>query len=121
MSTTEEKNLLRVKKIGIKIHVDDNSLPEKLEWNADDNPMEKDRECKAFFMHVWDTATTQAMQIDLWSKEMTIEEMNHFMFQTLATLGDVYRRATGNQQSAEDIKNLAFKFAQDNQVMKKKA
>lgn len=83
--------------------------------------MEKDRECKAFFMHVWDTATTQAMQIDLWSKEMTIEEMNHFMFQTLATLGDVYRRATGNQQSAEDIKNLAFKFAQDNQVMKKKA
>jgi hypothetical protein len=36
------------------------------------------------------------MRIDLWTPRLTVDDMNDFVYQTLLSLADTYRRATGN-------------------------
>lgn len=101
-----------VKKSGIHINVglDNENLPVQIQWNADDSGMDGDQEAKAMMLSLWDGLQQNALRIDLWAKEMSVEEMNLFMFQTIATLGDTYERATNNAEIAQEIREFAHHF-----------
>ena len=51
------------------------------------------------------------MRIDLWTQDMTVEDMNDFFFQTLLTLADTYKSATGDGTLGGEIKLFARDFA----------
>ncbi len=51
------------------------------------------------------------MKIDLWTKDMTIEEMKQFFHQTLLTLADTFERATGEHLISEDLRDYCYHFA----------
>lgn len=101
---------MRKTQITIDIELDENHIPEKLMWNAQDGGIEK-QETKATMISVWDSKTMEALRIDLWTKEMPVDEMKRFFHQIFLSLGDTYLRATGEEDIADWIRQNAEEFA----------
>ena len=108
----------RISEITLKIHLDGKNIPEKIEWSSMDSPESDLKECLAFLLSIWDRQESNALRIDLWTKEMRVDEMNKMMFQTLASLSDTYLKATNNKTGAEDIRAFAFAFGKKANVIK---
>ena len=83
-----------------------------IRWEADDAPEPGVQRAKAMLLALWDAEARNAMRIDLWTKDMTVEDMNDFVFQTLLTMADTYKGATGNRELMADIKTFAREFAE---------
>jgi gliding motility-associated protein GldC len=67
---------------------------------------------KAMMLSFWDGADRAAMRIDLWTKEMMVDEMADFYYQTFMTMADTFNRATKNAELVNDMKNFAKDFYQ---------
>lgn len=93
----------------LSIGLDNEKVPQKIEWQAADGGVEKPKEAKAFMLSIWDGDENTALRIDLWTKKMMVDEMNDFFFQTMMTMADTYARATNNTDIVSDMK----KFAQE--------
>jgi len=52
------------------------------------------------------------MRIDLWTKEMTVDEMKFFVHQTLLTLSDSFERSTGDTRMAATMKDFCEYYAE---------
>ena len=83
-----------------------------IRWEADDAPEPGSQQANAMLLALWDGEARNAMRIDLWTKEMTVEDMNDFFFQTLLTLADTYKNATGNKDLMAEMKMFAREFAE---------
>jgi gliding motility-associated protein GldC len=101
---------MNTRKITLHVELDDNHLPTKLSWTASDSD-QGPKECKAFLLALWDQAEATTMRIDLWTKDMRVDEMNRLFHQSLVTMAETFQRATGNTAVAEDLKGFASKFA----------
>lgn len=97
--------------ITIDIELDDNNVPEKMTWNAEDGGVEKE-ETKATMISVWDDAKKEALRIDLWTKDMPVDDMKMFLHQILMSLSHTYERATGEEDVAQWMDQMAEEFAQ---------
>jgi gliding motility-associated protein GldC len=96
--------------IQIKIDLDNNKVAEKITWTASDMPDEK--EAKAMIMGFWDKHEKNTLRIDLWTKEMTVDEMKYFVHQTLLTLSDSFERATGDNKMAATMRDFCDYYAE---------
>jgi gliding motility-associated protein GldC len=97
--------------IRIKVDLDENSVPEKLHWEATDTN-EAAAEAKALFMSFWDPKAKETLRIDLWTKEMRVDEMKHFFHQTMVSMADTLERATGEEKMAADMRDFCHHFAE---------
>ncbi len=103
--------------INIKVSLDENKVPEKMEWNASD--LSKGHEpVKAMLLSMWDPKEQNSLRIDLWTKEMSVEEMKLFFHQTLVTMADTYERATGDNLLSEDMRDFCYYFAKKTSLIK---
>ncbi|MDX2301157.1 MAG: gliding motility protein GldC [Microscillaceae bacterium] len=91
--------------ISIEINLDENNIPNKILWSADDAPLQGPQEAKAFTMAVWDPKDQGTLKIDLWNKEMEIHEMKQFVIETISGLADTIRRATSDDIMALVLEN----------------
>ena len=66
-----------ISKIEIKVELDNNKVPEKIKWNASDSNI-KNKDTKAAFLSVWDSKNKESLRIDLWTKDMPLDEMKLF-------------------------------------------
>ncbi|SDE66073.1 gliding motility protein GldC [Riemerella columbipharyngis] len=101
---------MRKTNITISVELDENHIPEKITWNAEDGGV-KDNETKATMISVWDDKTMEALRIDLWTKDMPVDHMKRFFHQIFISLGQTYQRATGEDDVAEWIEQMAEEFA----------
>ena len=53
------------------------------------------------------------MRIDLWTKDMPVDEMQKFFHQTLVGMTDSFRRATGDDKMADTMKDFCEYFAEN--------
>jgi gliding motility-associated protein GldC len=83
-----------------------------LRWEADDAPDPGAQAAQAMILALWDGERRNAMRIDLWTPQLTVDDMNDFVYQTLLSLADTYRRATGNDDLMVELKNYARAFAE---------
>jgi gliding motility-associated protein GldC len=97
--------------IKFNIELDENRVPEKIEWSAQDGGINQE-ETKAFLLSVWDTKTQETLRIDLWTKEMPVDEMKLFFHQTLVAMADTYNRATGDEKMTDTMKDFCDYFAE---------
>ncbi len=58
----------------------------------------------------WDGADKTALRVDLWTKEMMVDEMADFFYQTIMTMADTYDRATHQHELVNDMKTFAKNF-----------
>ena len=102
-----------MKKSEIKLHIelDENHIPEKLQWEAPDSGTEGKEDCKAFMLTIWDEKQNNTLRIDLWNKEMQVEEMRKFCFQSMITMADTLERATSDTELAHELREISKQFA----------
>jgi len=98
-------------KIEISVDLDDNKIPEKILWSAEDGNI-KDKESKALFLSVWDSEKKESLRIDLWTKEMPLDEMKIFFHQTLVAMSDTFNRATQDEKMTATMKDFCDYFAE---------
>lgn len=84
-------------KIELNVELDENKIPEKLFWTAKDGGIVNE-ESKAMLLSVWDNKAKQALRIDLWTKDMPVDEMKLFFYQTLVSMSDTFNRATHDER-----------------------
>ena len=96
--------------ININVQLDANKVPEQITWSATDTSADAFRKAKAMMLSFWDGAEKNALRIDLWTKDMMVDEMADFFYQTLMTMAESYHRATKNDELANDMKKFAKEF-----------
>jgi gliding motility-associated protein GldC len=101
---------MKTSDINIKVQLDDNHVPERIEWEAEDNGAKS--VSKAMLLSLWDEHERNTLRIDLWTKEMTVEEMKAFFHQNILTLADTFERATGEGRMAAQMRDFAGYFAE---------
>lgn len=97
--------------IKIDVITDKNHVPQKLEWTAKDGEVEK-REAKAMFLSLWDPNEKESFRIDLWTKDMPLEEMKVFFYQAMIGMRDSFYRATDDKKMAETIQDFCDYYAE---------
>jgi gliding motility-associated protein GldC len=96
--------------ITLQVTLDDNKLPSDIKWQATASEAEDMQQAKAFMLSLWDPKERGALRIDLWTKDMMVDEMNDFFFQTLMTMADTFTRATQNAELSNELKTFAKEF-----------
>jgi gliding motility-associated protein GldC len=115
---------MAVSNITINVQTDENKVPDAINWNASDSVADQEQKAKAMMVSFWDGAEKTALRIDLWTKEMMVDEMADFFYQTFMTMADTYGRATNHKEAVTDIKNFAqdfYKKFQEKQLKENKA
>ncbi len=102
MRTSEIKLAVRMNNEGI----------QGIEWEADEAPEPGKQQAKAMILALWDPKTRNSLRIDLWTQDMSVDDMNDFFFQTLLSMADTYKSATNNKDLMADIKIFAREFAE---------
>lgn len=96
--------------IKIDVQLDADKVPQQISWSATGSTAESPQKAKAMFIAFWDGVDKSAMRIDLWTKDMMVDEMADFFYQVFTTMGDSFRRATNNEILSGDIKSFAKDF-----------
>jgi gliding motility-associated protein GldC len=96
-------------KITIGVLLDQDKIPQQITWSASGNSAQSQK-AKAMLVSFWDGSDKAALRIDLWTKEMMVDEMADFYYQTLMTMADTYKRATHQDELVNDMKQFAAKF-----------
>ncbi|MFT3884132.1 MAG: gliding motility protein GldC [Flavobacteriales bacterium] len=100
----------RRSQIAFTVHLDENNVPERIDWEAEDGGVKSD--CKAALLSLWDAKENNTLRIDLWTKEMTTDEMKAFFHQNILTLADTFERATGEGRMAAQMRDFGAYFAE---------
>lgn len=101
---------MKKSEINFKISLDENHIPEEIAWaSSDGQGMGKS---KSLLISIWDAEENNTLKIDLWTKEMTVEEMKKFFHQTFLSLADTFERATGEDKMAGDLRDFCGYFAE---------
>lgn len=100
------------KKITIDVELDENNFPEKLEWNATDEPSDKETDIRAMMLALWDHHQKDTLRLDLWTKKMTRDEMKIFFHQTLLTMADSLEKSIDDERISGDMRDFCAHFAE---------
>lgn len=102
------------------VELDDKKMPEKINWQADDADFTGMKEAKTLMLSLWDKQDNITLGIDLWTKEMLVDDMNQHFYQIILKLGDTYKRSTNNSEAAKMFDDFASQFAEKINLFKKK-
>ncbi len=96
--------------IKINVLLDPDKIPEQINWVASDSNADMAQKAKAMCLAFWDGADKTALRIDLWTKDMMMDEMVDFYYQMMMTMADTFKRATQQDELAADMKKFAKEF-----------
>ena len=108
---------LNTSEITLRVGLDDNRVPEKLNWSAQDGGINNE-EAKAMLLSVWDSKNQESLKIDLWTKDMPVDEMKIFFHQTLVSLSDTFMKATQDEKMTATMKDFCDYFAEKLELKK---
>ena len=108
---------MKKSEIKFTVTLDENNLPEKIDWSATD--ANEKSVSKSVMIALWDAHENNTLRIDLWTKDMMVDEMKVFFHQALLSMADTLKRATGEDKIAEDLKDYCAHFAEKMNLLKK--
>jgi gliding motility-associated protein GldC len=103
--------------IKFQVELDENKVPEKLLWSAEDGGVNAE-EAKAIMLSIWDSNQKESMRIDLWTKDMPVDEMKIFFHQTLVSMSETFKRATNDEKMADTMMDFCDYFAEKLELKK---
>ena len=104
-------------KIEFTVGLDENKVPEKLHWTAEEGGISNE-EAKALMISVWDTKSKDTLRMDLWTKDMPIDEMKQFFHQTLVSMAGTFERATNDEKMSATMRDFCDYFAEKLELKK---
>lgn len=97
--------------IKVQVGLDENNIPEQMKWSAEDGGIKK-QETKAMLLSFWDSDKQEALKMDLWVKDMPVDQMQLFFHQTLVSLSDTFLIATQDEKMTATMKDFCDYFAE---------
>ena len=95
----------------LNVELDENRIPEKLNWTAQDGGI-TNAEAKAIMLSVWDSKARESLRIDLWTKDMPVDEMKIFFHQTLVAMSNTFKKATQDEKMTATMQDFCDYFAE---------
>ncbi|MFI5218902.1 MAG: gliding motility protein GldC [Bacteroidia bacterium] len=109
---------MKISEIKFTIGLDERNHPEAIHWQAPDSGSEGVKPCKSVMISLWDSSDNGTLRIDLWTKQMPVDEMQRFFYETFISMADTYQRATGEKEAAANIREFATQFGKTTKVLK---
>ena len=106
-----------ISKVEFNIGLDENKVPESLHWTAEDGNI-KNAEAKALMISVWDSNSKDTLKMDLWTKDMPIDEMKIFFHQTLVSMSQTFEKATNDDKMGATMRDFCEYFAEKLELKK---
>ena len=97
-------------RITIDVTTDENHVPVAMEWTAEDGGIAQ-QPASAMALSMWNAKEYAAMRMDLWTQDMSVEEMRSFVVQTMMTLADTYEKATSDKEHATATRGFTQELA----------
>ena len=111
---------MKTSEIKFTVSLDENNLPEKIDWSATDG--NETSNSKSLMIALWDANENNTLRIDLWTKDMMVDEMKQFYHQCLLSMADTFERATNEAEMAKEMRGFAQHFGEKlNLIARKKA
>ena len=101
-----------ISEIKFKVHLDNESVPEKIEWDADHKDEPGWSETKSISISLWDQTNKNSLRMDLWSKEMPVEEMKRFYIDCVGGLAQSILNATGDEYMSNELNAVCEKLVE---------
>jgi gliding motility-associated protein GldC len=99
------------KTINIEVELDDKNIPSNIKWNATDLEGYDEASCRAMLLSLWDHNRKDTLRLDLWTRDMTVDEMKIFFHQTLVTMADTLENSTNDDRISGDMRDFCDYFA----------
>ena len=92
------------------VTLDKENIPEKIEWNADDNISDGLLETKSISLSLWDEDKNNTLRIDLWTNKMKTNDMKKFYIDCLGGLSQSILNSTGDEFMSKETNKLCEKL-----------
>jgi len=96
--------------ISIAVQLDEKKVPQNIKWTATDSTADDMQDARAMMLNFWDGADKAALRIDLWTKDMMVDEMVDFYYQCFMGMADSLERSTGQRDLVADMQGFAKDF-----------
>tara|TARA_B100000902_G_C26943242_1_gene732114 strand:- start:130 stop:453 length:324 start_codon:yes stop_codon:yes gene_type:complete len=103
------------KKIQFDVLLDENKLPKNISMNTSDGS--KNNNIKALLLSAWDASSKDTLRIDLWAKDMKVNDMHILFHQTILSLATTLERSTGEQKLAGALRDYCDFFAEETKII----
>ncbi len=97
---------MKKSKIQFEVTLDDQNIPESIQWSADENESGKIQDTKAISLSIWDSKGFDSLQLDLWTNEMNVDEMKRFYINQMGSVSNTLLNATGDEELSNRIKDF---------------
>lgn len=97
--------------ITIDVSLDENKIPENISWSAPDGGV-INQDAKAMLLTFWDGKKKESLRMDLWVKEMPLDEMKLFFHQSLLSMTETFYRATKDDRMTATMNDFCDYFAE---------
>jgi gliding motility-associated protein GldC len=97
---------MRKSTIQFTVELDQNNIPERILWDATDKPDDSISETKSISVSLWDSRQKNTMRIDLWTKDMPLDEMKRFHIECIGGIAQSILTSTGDEHMAAEINQL---------------
>jgi gliding motility-associated protein GldC len=97
---------MKSSEIHFTVELDNQNVPDKINWMATDNPNEGINDTRAIAIAVWDHYHRGTLKIDLWTKDMEVFEMKRFYIEIMSGIADTLLTATNDRVMADSIEGL---------------
>jgi gliding motility-associated protein GldC len=98
--------------IQFEVELDDKNVPVKIMWDATDKPEAGLTETKSVSLSLWDHRAKNTLRIDLWAKDMPVEEMKRFHIDVIGGLAQTILTSTGDEFMAGEINALCERLVE---------
>jgi len=99
--------------IAFEVSLDDNEVPEKITWQATDNPAGNvPAETKSVSISLWDHLQKNTLRIDLWSNDMPVDDMKRFYIDVIGGLAQSALNATGDEYMSGEMNALCDRLVE---------
>jgi gliding motility-associated protein GldC len=104
---------MKKSKIEFEVTLDQNEVPEKISWKASDNPAgDAPAVTKSVSISLWDHLQKNTLRIDLWTKDMPVDEMKRFYIDVIGGLAQSALTATGDEFMSAEMNALCDKLVE---------
>jgi gliding motility-associated protein GldC len=98
--------------INFTVQLDANNVPEKIFWDATEKPEPGLSETKSISIALWDHLQKNTLRIDLWAKDMPVDEMKRFYIDCIGGIAQSMLSSTGDELMARETNALCEKLVE---------
>lgn len=103
------------KSLKFEIELDENHLPVNIEMDSGGQSL-KEKNIKALMISAWAAKSKETLRIDLWTKDMPVNDMFIMYHQTMMAMAVSLQKSTGHEKLADALRDYCDFFAEQTKI-----